>query len=92
MAEGHGNFEWLPAGSVFFPLNAAVFARRDIKSQLILVMDHDAIRTVVDPPFVGIAGNIDAARADVAAAVLVMPERRGKLEHVDIAIFVHVFQ
>jgi len=53
-------------------------------------VDHDAVRAVIDPAFIGITRDIDAAGADIAAAVLVVPERRRKLEHVDVAILLHV--
>src|ERR1700752_1955331 len=55
-------------------------------------MDHNPIGAVITPSFVGLAGDIDASRTDIAAAVFIMPERRRELEHVDIAVFVHVVE
>ena len=92
VAERHGHFERLAACGVFFSLDAAVFARRNIEADLVLVMDHDSIGAVIHPAFVGILGDIDAAGTDVAATVLVMPERCWELEHVDIAVFVDVIE
>src|SRR5262245_30520322 len=92
MAEGHGDFERLAIGGVLFALDAAVLAGRNVKSQLVFVMDHDPVRTVIYPTFVGIAGNIHAPGANITAAVFVMPERRRELEHVDIAILIDVVE
>src|SRR5258705_12223476 len=55
-------------------------------------MDHNPIGAVINPTFVGVAGDIDASRTDIASSVFVMPERRRELEHVDIVVFVHVVE
>src|SRR5437870_13756223 len=55
-------------------------------------MDHNPVGAVINPTFVGVARDVDASRTDIAAAVLVMPERRRELEHVDVAVFVHVVE
>src|SRR5688572_3595839 len=92
MAERHCNLERLAVGGVLFPLNAPVLARRNIKSQLVLVVDHDPISAVIDPALVGIARNIDAASAYITTAVFVVPKWRRKFKHVDIAVLVDVIE
>ena len=47
-------------------------------------MDHDAIGADIDPVLLGIAGDVEAAGADIAAAPLaLMPDRRREPGHVD---------
>src|SRR2546428_12129119 len=41
-------------------------------------MDHDAIRPEVHPAFVGVARDVEASRAEVAAAVELVPLRGGE--------------
>ena len=79
MPERHGNLERLAVGGVLFPLNAAVLAGRDVKSQLVLVVDHHPVSAVIDPALIGIARNIDAAGADITTAVFVVPKWRRNL-------------
>src|SRR5215475_7015626 len=55
-------------------------------------MNHNPIGTVVHPAFVWVARDIYAPSADVAATILVMPERRWKFEHIDVAVFVYVIE
>src|SRR5262249_55993978 len=48
------------------------------------VVDHHAIGAAVDPALVGIAGDVEAAGANVAAAVGRVPFRRGEGGDVDV--------
>src|SRR5689334_21917052 len=92
MAKRHGNLERLSAGGIFLALDSAMLTGRNIKTDLVLIVDHHAVRSVIHPTLVGIARDIDTARADITAAVLVVPKRRWEFEHVDIAIFVDIFE
>ena len=47
----------------------AVLAGRDVEARGLGVVDHHAIGAAIDPALVGIAGDVEAAGADVAAAV-----------------------
>src|SRR5258706_5534776 len=90
VAKRHGDFERLAAGLVFLPLDTTMLTGGNIKSQLILFVDHDTVGAVIDPAFVRVARNINATRSDVTATVFIMPLGGGKLEHVDIALFIDV--
>src|SRR5690242_20454376 len=92
MAKRHSNLERLSAGGIFLALDSAMLTGRNIKPDLVFIVDHHAVRPVIDPTLVGIARNVDTARADITAAVLVMPKRRWEFEHVDIAVFVDVVE
>src|SRR5439155_556944 len=65
-------------------MHPAVLARRDVEAELVLVVDHHAIAAEVDPAVVRIAGDVEAAGADVAAPVVLVPLRRGGDRHVDV--------
>src|SRR5262249_36929405 len=55
-------------------------------------MNHNPVGPVVHPPFVWVARDIYASGADVAATILVMPERRWELKHIDVAVLVNVIE
>ena len=61
-----------------------MLAGRDVEARGLGVVDHHAIGAAVDPALVGIAGDVEAAGADVAAAVGGVPFRRGKAGDVDV--------
>src|SRR5512144_3226217 len=68
-------------------VNAPVFSRRHVQSHVIAPVDHDSIGTDVYPAFVGIARDHKVIRADIPAAVQLVPARHGKSEQIDIVIF-----
>ncbi len=69
-----------------------MLAGGDIEADVLLVVDHDAVGAAVDPALVGIAGDVEAAGADIAAAVLLVPFRRRELGHVDRVALHDIFQ
>src|SRR5215813_10285881 len=92
MAERHGHLKWLTAGGVFVALHAAVLPWRNVESHLVLIMNHDSVGAVVHPALVRVAGYIDASSTDVATTILIVPERRWKLKHIDVAVFVNIIE
>src|SRR5215510_15267956 len=74
------------------PVDAAVSTRSDIEAHRVPVVNHDARRTQVSPAFFGIVGDIDAAGADVPAAVLLEPARGRKRQKIDVFAAANVFQ
>src|SRR5262249_33052311 len=80
LARGHPERHWIAAADdgdghrcaarlVLVAHLAAVLARRDVEARGLGVVDHHAIGAAVDPALVGIAGDVEAAGTDVAAAV-----------------------
>jgi hypothetical protein len=61
-----------------------VLAGRDVEAERLLVVGHHAVGAAIDPTFVGIARDVEAAGPDIAAAVGLMPLRRGKPGDVDV--------
>ncbi len=55
-----------------------MLAGRDIKAHRLPVVNHDPVGAAVDPSFVGIARDIEAAGPDVATPVVGVPFRRRK--------------
>ncbi len=76
MADGNRHFERLAARERLVAMNAAMAARRDVKADGILVVDHHPRRAEIGPALFGIVGNIDAAGADIPPAVKFEPARR----------------
>src|SRR6266852_4481483 len=68
----------------FVAVLPAVLAGRDVEPEARLVVDHHAIRPQVDPVLIGIDGHIEAAGAEVAAAVELVPFRGGEDRAVDL--------
>ena len=73
-----------PRACVFVAHLAAVLAGRDVEAERLLVVDHDAVGAAIDPAVVGIAHDVVAAGADIAAAVLRVPLRRREFGDVDV--------
>src|ERR1051325_2792946 len=91
MAERHRDLA-VPAGvQIFLALDAPVLAGRDVEADRVLVVDHDAVGAVIHPTLVGVFGDVDAAGADVASAVVLVPFRRWEFEDVDVAVALNVF-
>src|SRR3989304_4821215 len=92
MSEGHGHLAGLSRSDILLPLDPPVFAGRDIKTDRVLVVDHNPVGSPVPPPFLGITGDVDTARPDVAAAVVLVPLGSRKLKQIDFVIPVDVFK
>ena len=69
-----------------------MLARRDVEARGLGVVDHHAIGAAVDPALIGIAGDVEAAGADVAAAVGRVPFGRGEGGDVDVVSGHDVFE
>ena len=54
-------------------------------------MHHDAIAAEIDPAFVEIAADRDIERAQVTAAVALVPMRRGQRQKIDVLAFEDIF-
>src|SRR5919108_5015166 len=74
--ESDGYGKRLSSVEILLPVNVAMMARRHIERERVLVMHHDTVATEIDPTFVGIAADNDIERADVTAAITLVPERR----------------
>src|SRR5262249_14841396 len=88
----HGYRHWHPARLVFVAHLAAVLARRDVEPGGLGVMDHHALGAAIDPPLIGIGGDVEAAGADVAAAVGRVPFGRGEDRDVNVVPPHHVLE
>jgi len=55
-------------------------------------VNHHTRRAKIRPAFFGIVGDVDAAGADVPAAVELEPARRREFENVDIVAPLNIFQ
>src|SRR5262249_49994188 len=83
-AADHGDRHRRAARLVLVAHLAAVLAGRDVEARGLGVVDHHAIGAAVDPALVGIAGDVEAAGADVAAAVVRVPFGRREGGDVDV--------
>src|SRR5262249_33179259 len=83
-AADHGDRHRRAARLVLVAHLAAVLAGRDVEARGLGVVDHHAIGAAVDPALVGIAGDVEAAGADVAAAVGRVPFGCGEGGDVDV--------
>ena len=70
--------------AIFFEVDRAVVGGRDLHGHALFILHHDPVTTDVHPPGIGILGHNDAARADVVAAVMLVPFGRGKLPEIDV--------
>ena len=73
-------------------VHPTVLARRDVEAELVLVVDHHPVAAEVDPAVVLVAGDVEAAGADVATAVVLVPLRRRENGHVDVRAALHVLE
>ena len=83
-AEHHRHRHRLAALEIFLAVDRAVMARRHQDADRGLVVHHGAIGAGVEPVLLRIAGDAVGAGADVAAAVLLVPDRRREFRHVDV--------
>src|SRR3989441_3230418 len=70
----------------------AVLAGRDVEAEPRLVVDHHAVRAEVHPALVRIARDVEAAGAEVAAAVELVPLRSGEDQAIDLVAAEHVLE
>ena len=73
-------------------MDGAVMARRHQHADRGLVVHHGAVGAGVEPVLLRVAGDAVGAGADVAAAVLLVPDRRGELGDVDGVAGQHVLE
>src|SRR5581483_7115925 len=92
LADGDDHGAALAALEIFIALNAAVFARRDVKTHGVLVVHHAAVGAEVDPAFIGIARGHQAGGADEPAAVELVHKRHGEFQQIDLVAGVDVLE
>src|SRR5262249_37092293 len=83
-ADHHGNGHALTALEIFFAVNPAVMALGHHNADGFLVMHLRPIGAGVKPFFLRVHGDAVGAGADVASAVLLVPDRGGELGDVDV--------
>ena len=83
-ADHHGDRHLLAALEIFLAVDPAVVALGGHEADGLLVVHLRAIGAGVEPVLFRIAGDAVGAGADVAAAVLLVPDRGGEFGHVDI--------
>ncbi len=91
-AEHHHHRHGLAARPIFLAMDIAVMAARGDEADRLLVVHHGAIGAGIEPVLLRVAGDAVGAGADVAAAVLLVPDRRREFGHVDVVAGQHVFQ
>ena len=83
-ADHHGDRHLLAALEIFLAMDPAVVAASGDETDGLLVVHLRAVGAGVEPVLFRIAGDAVGAGADVAAAVLLVPDRGGEFGHVDI--------
>ncbi len=83
-ADHHGDRHRLAALEIFLAVDPAVMALRHDEADGLLVVHLRAVGAGVEPVLLGVDGDAVGAGADIAAAVLLMPDRRGELGDVDV--------
>src|SRR3989442_1661767 len=73
-------------------MDPSVFPRRDPDAQKVLSLEHDAVISQIDPAFVRVARDGRPGGSQIAAAIELVPERRGKDREVDVAVDHDVFE
>src|SRR5262245_3017518 len=76
---------------VFLANQPSMLARGDPDPQSVLVVNTNAISPKIGPLLVGILQDHQTTRADITAAVLLVPTRCGKFKHIDLAAAVDIF-
>ena len=69
-----------------------MLAGRDIEADAFRVVHHDPVGTAIDPAGLWITGDVEAPRADIAAAIVRIPERSREFRHVDVIVLEDVFE
>ena len=91
-AEHHRHRHRLAALEIFLAMDVAVMSRRDQDADRIAVVHLCAVGAGIEPVLFRVAGDAVGAGADIAAAVLLVPDRRREFRHVDVVADQHVFQ
>src|SRR6516165_2362949 len=80
------NNDWhaLSARLIFVAHLAAVFARRNVEAQRLLIVDHHPVGATIDPASVRITRDVITSSANVASAVGMMPLRRRESGDIDV--------
>ena len=91
-AADHRDRHRLIARAVFVAHLPAVLAGRDVEARGLGVVDHHPVGAAIDPALVRFADDVEAAGADIAAAVRLMPLRCRKFGHVHVIAFEHVLE
>ncbi len=86
--DGHA----LAAAKIFLTVHVAMFPRNNEQTHRLAIVDHRTVATDVDPALVRIHSDRVTARADVAAAIVDVPDRRGKFGHIDVISSQNVFK
>ena len=73
-------------------MNTAVLAGRNVESDLVPALDHYTVGADIDPAGLRVARNVIGTRADIAAAVVFVPDRRRKGLDVDVVAFDDILQ
>ena len=80
----------LSARLIFVAHLAAVFARRNVEAQRLLIVDHHPVGAAIDPAGVRITRDVITSSANVASAVGMMPLRRRESGDVNVLTGHHV--
>src|SRR5262245_6987825 len=87
LPERNRDFAWLAPGKILLAHDAALLAGRDVEAERIFIVNHHSVGSEIDPALIGVARDVNRARADVTPAVKLVPLRRRKLPHVDVFAF-----
>jgi len=68
-----------------------VLAGTDVDAGAVAVLQHDPVSADVDPVGIGIFSYNEMTGTEVAAAILLMQQGRGKIEQIDLLAFLHIF-
>ena len=69
-----------------------MFSRRNVETNGVLIMNYNSVGSPVDPSLIGITGDIDASRPNVATAIMFMPLRGRKLKEIDVLFFIDILK
>ena len=89
-ADYHG--AGFPFLEVFGAMDPPILARRDVADKMVPIQHHSTVDAEIDPITVGVARDRDAAGADVAAPILGVPLRSGKLEQIYLVSLEDIFR
>ncbi len=91
-AQHHHDRHLLAAREIFLAVDIAVMARRHDEADALLVVHLRAIGPGVEPVLLGIARDAVGAGADIAPAVLLVPDGRREFLDIDILAQHHVLE
>src|SRR5262245_512308 len=91
LAEHHCNPKGLPRPHRLLVMHLAMLAWRDIKTYLVLALQHDAVAANVFHAGLRIPRNHEMGSSQITAAVAFMPTRHWKLEQIDLIAWFDIF-